>query len=165
MIDARATLHDAIVSAGWTLLRLALALCRAQELKWFEIKRGPTGVVKYEAGVGQKDDRICAVAVALSGCGGAVRQESFASLGLTPPFSQGSEHVFVGPKAAQAARVWRRSIRHVGRELRSKSTNCFIDPKPHAVLVPNPTPANCLHFVHATLDRIVSSVNGPCCLM
>lgn len=63
-----------------------------RELRWFEIKRGPTGAAKYEAAAGQKDDLVCAAALALLGCGGIVRQESFASLGL-PPFLRSGDRV------------------------------------------------------------------------
>ena len=63
-----------------------------RELRWFEIKRGPSGNVKYKAAAGQKNDRICPIALALSGCGGIVKQESFASLGL-PPFLRSNDRL------------------------------------------------------------------------
>ncbi len=68
--------HELLIPHDAALLR---------ELRWFEVKRGPSGSVRCEAAAGQKDDLICAVALALSGCGGVVNQDSFASLGL-PPF-------------------------------------------------------------------------------
>lgn len=62
-----------------------------RELRWFEIKRERTGAVKYEGAAGQKDDLICAIA-ALSGCGGIVKHETFASLSL-PAFLRSDDHL------------------------------------------------------------------------
>ncbi len=65
-----------------------------RELRWFQAKRGPTGLVRYEAGPGARDDLVCALALALSGCGGVVRRQTLASVGV--PFLRSGDHLAFG---------------------------------------------------------------------
>lgn len=67
-----------------------------RELRWFEMQRGPSGAVKYEAAARQKDDLVSAVALALAGAGGVARKESFATLGVLP-FLRSDDHLSFGP--------------------------------------------------------------------
>ena len=66
-----------------------------RELRWFQATRGPTGVIRYEAGPGARDDLVCALALALSGCGGVVRRQTLASFGV--PFLRSGDHFAVTP--------------------------------------------------------------------
>jgi hypothetical protein len=55
-----------------------------RELRWFRVTRKPGGLPHFEAAPRERDDYVCALALALAGAGGAVRRETFASLGLSP---------------------------------------------------------------------------------
>jgi hypothetical protein len=67
------------------------------ELRWFELKPGPAGSVKYEAAAGQKDDLVCAVALALVGAGGVAPADSYARLDWNP-FLRTSDQVAFTPE-------------------------------------------------------------------
>jgi hypothetical protein len=67
------------------------------ELRWFELKRGPAGSVKYEAAPGQKDDLVCALALALVGAGGVAPTDSYAHLDWNP-FLRTSDQVAFTPE-------------------------------------------------------------------
>lgn len=62
------------------------------ELRFFEARKMPNGTIRYEANSQGHDDFISALALALWGGGGVVRDQSFASMNL-PPFLRSGDCV------------------------------------------------------------------------